>query len=265
MGSNLAFVISSRADIFIIGKFLGDHFTGIYSLAFTLATMPLDKIGTIFNHVAFPALSRTKDDQAKCRTMFLEMHRYLLFIAYPVLIGLAIVAEDLVVVLLTEKWLAVVPVLQALCIVNVVRVSGMLITPALTSRGKEKQALYYSVAGMIVLPAGFIVGVQFGLQGIALAWILVYPLLYSMLLRFLNADLAVTLRDLIGVSKPTLVATAAMTASVLLLQEAVMELGHGGRLAGGIVIGAVTYVTVFVVFYNDQIVRMREAIRALRS
>jgi O-antigen/teichoic acid export membrane protein len=265
MGANLAFVISSRADVFIIGKFLGEHFTGIYSLAFQLATMPLDKIGTVFNHVAFPSLSRVKDDDARCRTLFAELHRYLLFIAYPLLIGLAVVAEDLVAVLLGEKWLQTVPVLQALCVVNVIRISGMLISPALTSRGRQKDALRYSAAGMVLLPLAFLGGVQFGLEGVAVAWIVSYPLLYGMLLRYLNRDLAISLPDLINDSRPTLIATVVMAVAVVVAQDVAAAFQPAARLAVGVAVGAAAYTGVFVIFYGEQVTRMRRALRELRS
>lgn len=264
-GANVAFVVSSQAGVFIIGKFLGGHLTGIYSLALQLATMPLDKIGTIFNQVGFPSLSRVKDDDEQCRNLFRDLHRYLLFIAYPILFGMAVVARDMIEVLLGEKWLAAAPILQAICAVNVIRISGMLITPLLNSRGRAREAFHYSLTGALLLPPAFLIGVQFGIEGVVVAWFLAYPVLYAMLLRYLYREIAVGLSDLITDSRPTLTATALMAGSVLLFQMLTADFHPALRLIGSIGMGAFVYVAVFVVFYGEQVARMREALRALRS
>ncbi len=265
MFSNLAFVVSNRADIFIVGKFLGEKMTGYYSMAFQFATMPLDKIGTIFNHVAFSSLSRTKDDVEKCRALFMELHRQLLFVTYPLLIGVALVAKDAVVVLLTEKWLPIVPVVQVLTLVSAVRVSGMLMTPLLNSRGRTRWTLNYSLMGMVLLPLSFLAGVRYGLTGIALAWIAAYPLLYAMLLHYVHRDLGILFSELFSAGRSTLTAVACMAMSVMAVQHWAMDFSAGLRLAFSITVGIATYAGTFLVFYEDQVARMREAFRLLRT
>ncbi|MGE0080102.1 MAG: lipopolysaccharide biosynthesis protein [Thiohalomonadaceae bacterium] len=264
-GANVAFVVSSQAGVFIIGKFLGGHLTGIYSLALQLATMPLDKIGAVFNQVGFPSLARVKDDDEQCRSLFRDLHRYLLFIAYPILFGMAVVARDMIEVLLGEKWLAAAPILQVICAVNVVRISGMLITPLLNSRGRAREAFHYSLTGALLLPPAFLVGVQFGIEGVVIAWLLAYPVLYAMLLRYLYREIAVGLGDLVTDSRPTLTATALMAGAVLLFQELTADFRPVLRLIGSIGLGASVYIAVFVVLYGEQVARMRAALRALRS
>jgi O-antigen/teichoic acid export membrane protein len=265
MAGNLAFVVSNRADIFIIGKFLGERMTGFYSMAFMLATMPLDKIGSIFNHVAFSSLSRTKDDAQQCRALFMELHRQLLFITYPLLVGMALVVKDAVTVFLTDKWLPVVPITQVLVIVGAVRVSGMLMPPLLNSRGRARWSLAYSLAGMVLLPAAFLVGVQYGLTGVAVAWIAAYPLLYAMLLRFLRKDLGIRLSELLDAGRSTLVAVACMAVAVMAVQHYAQAVTPGMRLGLSVITGMAAYAGTFVMFYEEQIGRMRDAVRVLRT
>ena len=264
-GANIAYVVSSQAGVFIIGKFLGGHLTGIYSLALQLATMPLDKIGAVFNQVGFPALARVKDDDQQCRALFRDLHRYLLFIAYPILFGMAVVAEDMVDVLLGQKWLAAAPILQVICAVNVMRISGMLITPLLNSRGRAREAFHYSLAGALLLPPAFLAGVQFGIEGVVIAWLAAYPLLYIMLLRYLYREIAVGLGELVTDSRPTLTATILMAGAVLLFQELAAGFHPALRLIGSVGLGALVYVAAFLIFYGEQVARIREAVRALRS
>lgn len=265
MGANMASVISTRADVFIIGKFLGEQLTGFYSLAFQLATIPLDKIGTVFNHVAFPSLARAKDDDAQCRAMFLEFHRYLLLIAYPLLLGIALVADDLVLLLLTEKWLPIVPVLQVICVVNALRVSGMLVTPLLNSRGKANLSLRYSLIGMILLPCAFLLGVQFGLIGVAWSWIFAYPLLYALLVHYLRADLGVGIGQLLASARPAITAALGMALCVIAFRHYSESAALPLRLFGAVAVGAIAYGGLFFLVYQEQVDRMRQAWRMLRG
>src|SRR4029079_15464807 len=115
------------SDMAMITSLLGARAAGVYSVAFNLASAPLDKIGAIFNRVAYPAVARVNDDPDKARRFLLPLHFTLLAVASPALVGASLVAPDLVAVLLTGKWEAAVPVLQVVCIANIVRLSGMLL------------------------------------------------------------------------------------------------------------------------------------------
>ena len=51
-----------KSDCIIIGKILGDHTLGFYSVAVDLARMPVDKFVMIISHVCFPIFSTLQDD-----------------------------------------------------------------------------------------------------------------------------------------------------------------------------------------------------------
>ena len=54
----------------------------------------------------------------------------------------------------------------------------------LNAVGQSKKNFYYSLACAIVLPAGFVVGANVGLLGVAMAWTIGYPLVVSLLFYF---------------------------------------------------------------------------------
>jgi len=66
--------------------------------------------------VLFPVLSKKQDD----RHALLEYTRIYIrvasYLAFPLMLGLAVVAENFIYVLLTEKWLSVVPYIRIFCI-----------------------------------------------------------------------------------------------------------------------------------------------------
>lgn len=64
----------------------------------------------------YPIQCRIQDDDEQLRDMFLKYMRMACFLIFPIMIGFCAVAEPLVRIILTDKWLPVVPLLQILCI-----------------------------------------------------------------------------------------------------------------------------------------------------
>jgi O-antigen/teichoic acid export membrane protein len=65
--------------------------------------------------VTFPVFSAIQDDPARLKRGLKKALTFLVLVNFPMMIGVAIIARPLVVVLLTEKWVACVPYLQLLC------------------------------------------------------------------------------------------------------------------------------------------------------
>jgi O-antigen/teichoic acid export membrane protein len=264
MCSRVLEYLTLTSDVFMIGSFLGQQTVGYYSVAYTVSTMPMDKVGTIFNRIAFPAFSRVKDQGPHSRAIFLQMHRYLIMISYPVLLGLALVADDAVSLLLTTKWKAIVPFVQALCIINLLRVSGMLMPYTLAGRGKASLVLAFHVVSAIVLPAAFALGVQWGAYGVIYAWMLAYPPLYLLLLQFMLKELDLGVKIFLNSSKSVLLACIVMTSAVFATRYLLAELPAYARLAVSVAVGIATYVGTFFFFYRGELEEVKRTVLSLR-
>lgn len=265
MGSTLLYYGWSRADVMIIGKILGERSLGYYSMAFQLAVLPLDKIATVFNQVMFPALSRLQSDQAGSRELFLQLHRYLLLISFPILFGMAIVADDAILLLLTEKWTPIVPFFQALCLVSGLRISATLMPPVLFARGLPGIVMQYNLLALIGLPAAFLVGAHYGLQGIIIAWLLAYPVLFIYLGRQCLRELTMTWRALAHSALPAVLATMAMVAAVLVFRRFAEDLPLLWRLIGSVAVGAVAYLGLLSLLFREHLVALKGRLILLRQ
>lgn len=264
--TSMLYFIWSRADVMIIGRVLGERALGMYSMAFQLAVLPLDKVGSIFNHVMFPAMARLQQNLRQSQEVFLDLHRYLLLITYPLLFGLIAVAEDLTALLLAEAWLPIVPYLQGLCLISALRVSGMLMPAALYARGKPGLVVRYSGLCVLVLPPSFLIGAQFGLQGVVVAWALAYPGLYVVLARYSLQDLQLGWGDLLRSAAPAVGATTVMMAAVLAFQALWSDtLGVFARVVGAAAVGGSVYIGVLALLFRQQLLDFRQRILLLRS
>ena len=254
-----------RADIFIIGMFLPEKQVGYYSMGFQLSTIPLDKIGALFNRVAFPSVSRIKEDIDAIRSLFINMHKYLLVIAFPVLVGLMLVADDLIVLLLTEKWEPLVPIMQALCMLNLLRVSGMIMPYVIAGAGRSDYVLKYHLLSSVILPVAFLIGVQQGLYGVLVGWFIAYPFLYFFILRLLANLIGMELKQLLSSIRAPVVSAFFMFVVVSLVKIFFLADNHVFNLITTIPLGAASYMVVFYLFFKDELYEIKHGIAELRK
>ena len=266
MLTRLMFSTYMKADIFFLGKLAGQRSTGFYSMATQLATIPLDKIGTIFNEVAFPAISRAKGDSKQVRALFLNMHKYLLTISMPLLVGMALVAPDFVSFVLGNKWEPIAVPLQAFSLINLVRLSGMIMIPTLQGMGKPNKVLRYSVWCTILLSAAFSWGAYWGIMGVVIAWMLAYPLVYLYLVNETLNALESNWIELLSSIKTPLISTALMGAAILPLYITETQIPDGWtRMFAAVAFGGVTYFGSYWLFFRDEISSVIAGLRELRK
>lgn len=101
-----------------IGKLYTADDLAYYTRGRQFPNLLVDNVNVSISNVLFPAISSCQDDMAEVKRMTRRAMKTSAYIISPMMFGLAAVAEPLVVLLLTEKWLPCVPFLQILCINN---------------------------------------------------------------------------------------------------------------------------------------------------
>ena len=269
MSANFVGYAMLYVDQWVVGKTLGANTVGSYAMAYQFATMPLDKVGSIFNHITFPAISRLKEKTDEARRTFLKMHRYLIIIAYPILTGMFLLAEDFVMLILVEegetKWLPVIPILQGLCLINLLRVSGMLFPPTIEGLGKPKRVLQYHIHAIILLPICFYLGSFWDIEGVLISWFIGYPILYWSVLKSIKSYLNITMKEFILSIKSALVSTFIMVLGVFYMQSVTADWAIGFRIMVTVASGALFYAGTYFLFFRSEIHDVVNGIKMLRS
>lgn len=114
--SSLINTIYDNLYTLVIGRTFSAKDVGFYNRGNQFASLPTNTILSIFMKVAFPLMSQVQDDADKLRMAYMKFLRVPIFVLYPILFGLIALAEPLILVLLGDKWLPAVPLLQVLCI-----------------------------------------------------------------------------------------------------------------------------------------------------
>lgn len=115
--SSLIDVIYTNISGIIIGKIYSPRLLGFYSRGEQFPSFIVSNINGSIQSVMLPALSSHQEDRQKVKEMVRRSIVTSTFIVFPMMIGLAVIAEPLVKILLTEKWLSTVPFIQIFCAV----------------------------------------------------------------------------------------------------------------------------------------------------
>ena len=211
--SRILWFFYSQADIIIAGKLLGKDLLGVYSVSLQLASLPVTRLSSIINQVAFPAFARIQHERDRFASNFLLAIRILSFTAFPVLWGMSSIAPEIVALLLGEKWREAVLPLQLLPLMMPLNMLAMFMNTAAQGIGRADIALKQVLLASAVMPIAFLIGVQWGVLGLSLAWIVALPaVLWGALVVFLPI-IGLRVKDVLyAISRPALAALGMYTA-----------------------------------------------------
>lgn len=195
MFGRLSWQLIYQSDVLIGARRLGVDAIGAYSVALQLATLPMQRIMSVLNQVALPAVARLQDEREKLRRGLLEGCRLLTAFSVPILWGISAIAPELVSVVIGEKWLEAVFPLQIITLVVPLRmVSGTFATAGL-GIGRAGLDFRNNVVTAIVLPIAFFVGTYWGVNGLAASWLVAIPTVLALNFPRVARALSIPVRD----------------------------------------------------------------------
>jgi O-antigen/teichoic acid export membrane protein len=230
------------ADMAVVSWVVGPRGAGLFMMAQTLASLPIDKVGALLNRVSFPAVARLQSDLAGIRSYFLSAHFWLVAICAPVAVGGALVAQDLVTLLFAERWRESGSILALLCVAAAFRLSGMMMPPVLEGLREARFLVKYSLLSAALLIPAFVLGSWLdGARGVAAAWATLAPVLWGLLVLYTLRKLGLGRREFAASVLPVFGALVGMAAVVWLVARRTAPEALYVRLAVEIAAGAVTY------------------------
>lgn len=100
----------------IVGKFFSPAQLGIYEKAQGWPKLPSQTLTNVLQNSTFPVLSKMQDDIPRLALNYRRMLKLSAYVIFPLMVGLAAVAKPLTIVLVTEKWIDSVLLMQLICI-----------------------------------------------------------------------------------------------------------------------------------------------------
>lgn len=115
LASSLIDTIYNNIYTLVIGKFYSPASLGEYNKAESFAAFPSSSMTSMISSVTYPVLSKMQDDPERLRSSYKRFLNTSAFILFPMMVGLAAVADPFVRIVLTDKWAGMIIYLQILC------------------------------------------------------------------------------------------------------------------------------------------------------
>lgn len=162
--------VGERIDQFVIGGLAGATNLGHYFMASEVSAMPTREVVVPAGRALIPTYAKVAHDEAESRRVFLDVFGFQAAYALPAGIGVAVVAGDLVPLLLGGQWAASIPFFQWLGIYAAFEALVLSLRPYFMARGGERPFALTNLCYLLVLvPAVVAAGHLYGIEAIAMA------------------------------------------------------------------------------------------------
>jgi len=225
----------------VIGRVYSPAALGLFTRAKQTQQLPVDNLCNIVGRVSFPVFASVQHDKTVLKRGVRKAARGLVMISFPMMVGLALVARPLVLVLLTKKWEACIPFIQLLCIGGALLPLSMVHLQAIAAQGRSDLFLRLELIKKTLIGIAVALTFRYGVKGLLIGDIVV-----SLISCYLNSYYSV---QLIGYSwkeqfqdlLPYLWISAFMGACVWLAGTLPPWSGNSGRLAAELATGVIAY------------------------
>jgi O-antigen/teichoic acid export membrane protein len=233
-----------NADNLLVGKFLGTGAPlGLYAAAYNFCYTPITRITQPAQAVVLPAFARMQRDRRRLAEGWLRGNRLLAAVMAPVFLGTIVIAPDVVPVVLGDRWHHAAPVVQFLCWAGLMESLQSMTGSMLTAAGRAGMVLRYSVVLTLLYVAGFAIGLQWGIVGVAACYAVSRTLALPFVAGYALRVVGITPRQLVGnlfgvVQAALLMFLVTFNARALLVHEGVPA---APRLGIVIALGVLSY------------------------
>lgn len=252
--SRVAYYGYSSADSTIIGRFLGKDALGIFGFATTFASLPVREVTSLMSGVVPGIFTTVQANRQELRRYFFLLTEAVSYLTLSASLGLAITADDFVLLVLGDAWSGVIVPLRLLCIYMAILSGQDLLAHVLLWTGHFSTNMWLSIFALAVLPICFYVGAQYGLIGVAVGWLVGFPISIMPAFLYVNRILLCSWIDYWRAFRPAVTGCAAMLVVVALVRLVLPEEWHHGlRLAIQSSVGALIYAGIMLLLFGDRI------------
>ena len=242
MFANLCGFFLLHSDSFLVGRYLGSGPLGIYAFAQRILTYPLSTIANVVGEVVFPVFSHKQDDDAALRSGFIRTNRVVALVTFPVMAGAATIARPAVDVLFGPSWEDLIPLIWILGPVGALQSVTFTTSPMLMAKGRSDLMLRWLFISGVVCVAAYIIGLRWGLVGVAGSYAVAIVILTPFNLMIAFHPIGLRLRTYAKDLLPQVAITLAMVGAVLLTSVLVGQVaGQAVVLVAGVLVGVLSY------------------------
>lgn len=248
MIQNLASGLNERMPGFVIGREWDSSALAFFNLGRELAELSSTEIRAPIRRALYPGLAQIVERRARLAEVLVRSSGVLALVTLPIPLGMALVADDVVPLVLGPQWLPTIALLQPLCIAGAISALGTNSQLAYMVLDRSHlAAIAVSVRMLLLLGLLLVISPRFGVVGVAYAIASVTCLMTIVDYAIAPRLLGIERRRFLAVVWRPIVAALAMAAGVWILRFVLPPpsdvTGHAWSLFLTVVLGAIVYLT----------------------
>ena len=240
--SNMAGYWVRSVDNVLVGYQLGQAPLGVYTRAYSVMLFPWTRVTQVISRVMFPSFSIIQNDHPRLRALFERVTRVIALATFPMMLGVMASAENFVAVVFGPQWGEMVPILRILAVVGMLNSISSLFYEVFLSQNRMDLYLRVSLPVQATQVLGIVVGLKWGIVGVAYGYALTTVLTTPVMCRVGGGIIGMSLGRFAANLAP-LFSCAAVMALAVVGVDAVLPAGTGApaRLALQVLAGAAVY------------------------
>jgi O-antigen/teichoic acid export membrane protein len=210
LGSRVAWYSYSNSDFLVAGRLLGETSLGAYTMAWTIASTPVEKITNMVMKVTPAFFAAVQHDKAQLRRYLVVLTEGLSLLCFPACVGLAMVADQFVRAVLGPRWIPAIMPLRLLALYAALRSITTLLPALLNAIQRSRFVMLNTFVAAVVFPASFYLVARWGTTGISATWIILYPCITAPLIWKTLVELDLSVGKYFGAIMPAFLACLVM-------------------------------------------------------
>jgi O-antigen/teichoic acid export membrane protein len=247
-GYNILYYFTNNLDSILLGKFFGAVPVGLYTRAKQLTAIPITQLLEPTRYISLPILSTFQNDPDNFRSYFEKMLAVLSFLYMPSIMYIGIYSHPLVSLALGSQWMDAVPIFRILAISMFASPIITLLGLIMLSLGQTKRYLFWGLFTNLSIVIAFVVGIKWGVIGIATSWIVAMAinLIFSLPFACKDSPVGVT-SALMRVIRPV-IASVVMGCVLLLSYKLLSSCNLVLQIVFSTFLGAGVYLIIWMFF-----------------
>ena len=227
----------------IIGKLFSAIELGYYTNAQKLRDTASQSITTSVQRVSYPVLSSINGENERLRLGYKKILKNSVFITFPIMIGLAVIANPFINLLFGTKWVASIPYFQVLCFAGMLLPLHAINLNILKVKGRSDLFLGLEVIKKVigVTSIGIVLFFKLGIMGLLWTTVLNSYIAYFINSYFSAELLSYSTKEQIKNIMPIFIVSVLM-GIIVYFSGAVLPDNYFIKLVVQIFIGVMTYI-----------------------
>lgn len=180
--SGLLDTIYKNIYYLVIGRFYTPAQLGQYTRAEQFNTIFSSNLTSVVQRVSYPVLSSIQEEPARLREAYRKVIKIAMLVTFACMLGLAAVAKSLIIILIGEKWLPAVRLLQIICFSGMLYPLHAINLNILQVKGRSDLFLRLEIIKKIIAIGPITIGVFYGIE-----YMLLGGVFTSFIAYFLNS------------------------------------------------------------------------------